>query len=109
MMLWMAPPLAPRCHGRTAVEGRCASTAAREPPANGRPLSFSRGEAGSIRNPCRRHEAWPVLRCPLESTVVPLMDARFRARMLSALERGAERLPEPRDYRDDDREREPVT
>jgi hypothetical protein len=50
-----------------------------------------------------------VLRCPLESTVVPLMDARFRARMLSALERGAERLPEPRDYRDDDREREPVT
>jgi len=28
--------------------------------------------------------------------------------MLDALERGKERLPGPRDYRDDDREREPV-
>jgi hypothetical protein len=31
---------------------------------------------------------------------------RFRGAMLDALERG--RLPGPRDYRDEDREREPV-
>jgi hypothetical protein len=35
-------------------------------------------------------------------------DARFRGAMLDALERGRERLASSRDYRDDDREREPV-